>query len=85
MAQDANHPVVRSFAQANPVGPGQDDVPALLRRVADTIEELGDLEVMDLVLHVEVDGGDHAYRPSLSVYYAPDDEPSPLRLVQDPD
>lgn len=36
------------FSQSNPAGPGQGDVPALLRRVADTVEGLGDVEVMDI-------------------------------------
>jgi len=85
MPVDPSDSLVRSFSQANPAGPGQDDVPALLRRVADTIEQLGDVEVLDLVMHVEVDGGDHGYAPSLSVYYAPnDDGPAELRLVRDP-
>lgn len=45
---------VRHFSQANPFGPGQGSVPALLRRLADSIEELGDLEVADVVLHQEI-------------------------------
>lgn len=35
------------FAQVNPAGEGQDDVPALLRRVAESIAALGDVRVMD--------------------------------------
>lgn len=42
------------FSQANPVGAGQGDVPALLHRVADSIEALGVVEVQDLVLHRQV-------------------------------
>jgi hypothetical protein len=45
---------VHHFSQANPAGPGQDSVPALLRRVADTIEQFGSVEIQDLVLHSEV-------------------------------
>ncbi|HEX5594666.1 MAG TPA: hypothetical protein VFX61_01390 [Micromonosporaceae bacterium] len=45
---------VRHFSQANPAGPGQDSVPALLRRIADTIEQFGKIEVQDLVLRSEV-------------------------------
>jgi hypothetical protein len=58
---------VEHFSQANPAGAGQGDVPALLRRVADSIEALGEIEVQDLVLHTEVtaDGGWH----SLTVYF----------------
>jgi len=55
------------FSQANPSGPGQDDVPALLRRVAVTIEALGDVEVTDLIMHNEITAeGDW---PSLTVYF----------------
>jgi hypothetical protein len=36
------------FSQSNPAGDGQGDLPALLRRVADSIAELGDVRVMDL-------------------------------------
>lgn len=55
------------FSQANPKGPGQDDVPALLRRVADTLGKLGPITVHDLVLHTEAtaDGDWH----SLTVYF----------------
>jgi hypothetical protein len=45
---------VNHFSQANPEGSGQGDVPALLRRVADSIEELGVIEVMDLTLSNDV-------------------------------
>lgn len=55
------------FSQANPAGQGQGDVPALLRRVADTIEGLGVVEIMDLVMHNEITAeGDW---PSIIVYY----------------
>lgn len=47
------------------------DVPALLRRVADTLERLGSVEVQDLVLHNETTPeGDW---PSLTVYFTADD------------
>lgn len=35
---------IRHFSQANPVGPGQDSVPALLRRIADSIEQRPGIE-----------------------------------------
>ncbi|GGO12193.1 hypothetical protein GCM10010116_24450 [Microbispora rosea subsp. aerata] len=56
------------FTQNNPEGIGQDSVPALLRRVATTIEQLGPVEVYDLVMHNEVteDGADW---PSITVYF----------------
>ncbi len=58
----------RHFSQANPRGPGESDVPALLRRVADTLEAYGDVRVQDLVLHSEVtmEGTDW---PSITVYF----------------
>ena len=59
--------ITEHFSQANPAGQGQDDVPALLRRVADSIKALGEVSVQDLVLHTEVtpNGAWH----SLTVYF----------------
>lgn len=56
------------FSQCNPQGEGQDDVAALLRRVADTIDELGDVDISNLILHPALtsDGEDW---PSITVYY----------------
>ena len=53
--------ITEHFSLANPAGQGQDDVPGLLRRVADSIEALGEVNVQDLVLHTEVtpDGAWH--------------------------
>ena len=59
--------IARHFSQANAAGQGQGDVPALLRRVADTIGDLGEVEIMDLVMHNEITAeGDW---PSITVYY----------------
>lgn len=58
---------VRHFSQANPRGHGQDDVPALLRRVATTIAGLGPIDVQDIVLHTEVTAEGPWY--SITVYY----------------
>lgn len=68
--------VVEHFSQANPAGQCQDDVPALLRRVADSIEALGEVNVQDLVLHTEVtpDGAWH----SLTVYFHRTGTPEPV-------
>ncbi|MEH0824674.1 MULTISPECIES: hypothetical protein [unclassified Micromonospora] len=60
-------PIVRYFAQANPVGPGQDDVPALLRRVADTIEQLGPVWIQDMTFENEIN--EHGDWYSLTVYF----------------
>ena len=58
----ANH-----FSQANQAGQDQGDVPALLRRVADTIDGLGEVEILDLVMHNAVTSeGDW---PSITVYF----------------
>ena len=41
------------FSQSNPDGPGQGNVPALLRRVADSIDALGDVVVHDITFRSE--------------------------------
>src|SRR3954467_10672134 len=56
------------FSQMNPEGPDQGDVPALLRRVADSIAALGTAEVQDIVFHTSLDD-EAEWRPSLTVYY----------------
>ncbi|MEV4124665.1 hypothetical protein [Nocardia sp. NPDC049707] len=55
------------FSQANPQGEGQANVPNLLRTVADSLEELGDVSVSDLVLHSETTADGEW--PSITVYY----------------
>ncbi|GAB3148117.1 hypothetical protein GCM10027290_32360 [Micromonospora sonneratiae] len=54
MASGAESWTVRHLSQANPAGQGQDNVPALLRRLADTLEAIGPIEVQDVVFHNEV-------------------------------
>jgi len=44
---------ISHFSQSNPAGDGQGDVPALLRRVADSVESLGDVQVQDITFHTE--------------------------------
>ncbi len=63
----------RHFSLGNPAGPGQGDVPALLRRVADSIAERGPVQVQDLLLHMEFN--EHGYWPSITVYFSPPDAP----------
>ena len=58
----------RHFSQANPKGDGQGDVPALLRRVAGAIEDLGKVRVLDIVMHTEVTGDGDWH--SLTVYFS---------------
>lgn len=61
---------VRHFSQSNPKGAGEGDVPMLLRRVADTLDGLGPVTVLDLVLHNELTGdGEDWY--SVTVYFDP--------------
>jgi hypothetical protein len=55
------------FAQSNRNGIGQGYVPALLRRVADSIEELGDVQVQDITFHIEVTADEDDLM--MTVYY----------------
>ncbi|MFI6997201.1 hypothetical protein [Nocardia sp. NPDC050175] len=55
------------FSQSNPAGPGQADVPNLLRTIASTIETLGPVTVADLILHNEITADGNW--PSITVYY----------------
>jgi hypothetical protein len=68
---------IEHFSQANPIGEGQDDVPALLRRVAESIEALGDVRVQDLLMHTEVTAEGEWH--SLTVYFHRETK---LRAVQ---
>lgn len=56
------------FSQSNPRGAGQGDFPALLRRVADSIDELGAIDIDDLILHSEITSDGKSW-PSVTVYY----------------
>lgn len=67
-ADPLRHSLMHHFSQGNPKGPGQDDVPALLRRVAATLEGIPEAEVMDLVMHNEITEDGSWF--SLTVYYA---------------
>ena len=60
---------IRWFSQSNPLGPGQEDVPALLRRVARSLEKLGKTEVQDVVFHTDEITDDARFWPSMTVYY----------------
>jgi hypothetical protein len=61
------------FAQANPVGVGSADVPALMRRVAQSIENHGDIDVQHIVFSYGLIDGE--FDPSFTVYYTRGDEP----------
>ena len=73
MSTKGNDWTIHHFSQANPKGEGQDDVAALLNRVAHTIRSHGAIRVQDITFHDEIDDkGDHA--PAMTVYYSRDDE-----------
>lgn len=60
-------PQIHHFSQSTPEGPGQGDCAALLRSVADTIEELGTVTVQDIAFGNEVTA--NGLWPSLTVYF----------------
>ncbi|MET8824772.1 hypothetical protein ABZX40_17880 [Streptomyces sp. NPDC004610] len=73
MVDSSKHWTVRHFSQANPAGPGCDSVPALLRRLADSVEALGPGEVQDVVIASEMT--EHGPWWSGTVYFhVPGDE-----------
>jgi hypothetical protein len=58
---------ISHFSQSNPSGESQGDVAALLRRVADGIESLGDVQVQDITFTSSpTDGEDDL---TVTVYY----------------
>lgn len=64
----------QQFSLNNPKGEGQEDVPTLLRRLAATLEEMGDIEIRDLVFHPDTDDEGDSW-PFMTVYftYEPED------------
>ena len=68
MADDRDKWKTWHFSQSNPTGPGQGDVAALLRRVADSVDALGDVQVQDVTFHSEVADGEDDL--SVTVYYS---------------
>ena len=71
-------PTIAHFSQSNPSGPTQGDVAALLRRVAESITELGEVDVQDVVFHAELDDEGEAW-PSMTVYFYAPEKPSRQR------
>jgi hypothetical protein len=55
------------FSQSNPGGQGQGDVAALLRRVADSIDELGERMVEDITFSTEPTADERDL--TMTVYY----------------
>lgn len=64
----------RLFAISNPEGEGQDSVSALLRRLADALDEMGDIDVSEITFGNDVtEDGDF---PFATVYFTrPEDVP----------
>jgi hypothetical protein len=56
------------FSQSNPEGHGQGSVSALLRRVADSLEAMGPVEVQDIAFSSNV-GADGEDDLTMTVYY----------------
>jgi hypothetical protein len=61
------------FSQSNPQGKGQGDVPALLRRVADSIAELGDVHVHDITFQSQPTSDEDDL--TMTIYYSRNREP----------
>ncbi len=55
------------FSQSNPAGPGQGNVAALLRRVADTIDDLGSVQILDITFQLTPTADEDDL--TLTVYY----------------
>ncbi|HEY6759110.1 MAG TPA: hypothetical protein VI318_06450 [Baekduia sp.] len=70
MTEDRQSWTCEHFSLTNPLGSAeQSDVAALLRRVASQLEEIGPIDVADLVLHNEItDDGENW--PSITVYFS---------------
>jgi hypothetical protein len=63
----AGRRTIEHFSLANPKGQGQGNVPLLLRRVADVIENFRTTEIQDLILRTEVN--EFGNWPSITVYF----------------
>ncbi|KTR38889.1 hypothetical protein NS263_12275 [Curtobacterium oceanosedimentum] len=61
---------INHFSRSNPAGTGQGDVAALLRRVAQSIDDLGDVSVQDLTFASSVTAGEDDL--TVTVYYHPE-------------
>ena len=66
MDDDSNRTVLH-FSQSNPTGAGQGDVASLLRRVADSLDGLGDVQVQDVAFSSAVTANEDDLR--VTVYY----------------
>ncbi len=57
----------RHFSLSNPGGPGRNDVPKLLRALAEKIEGKGQIEIRDVVFSSGLSDGDDD--PTFTVYF----------------
>ena len=55
------------FSQANQEGEGQEDLTRLLRRVADSIEGLGPVIPLNMVMELETNA--EGFSPVITLYY----------------
>lgn len=58
---------IRHFSLSNPAGPGRGSVPTFLRRLSETIEKYGDIEVQDIVFRRALE--DEGWYPEATVYF----------------
>lgn len=69
------------FSQSNPDGPGQGNVAGLLRRVADTIETLGEIEIYDITFVSTPTADENDL--TMTVYYDRENVPPALSIAGD--
>ena len=70
MPDDVERWTAFHFSESNPAGRGQGDVSALLRRVADTIDTLGEVEVLDITFKATPTESEEDL--TMTVYYTQD-------------
>lgn len=70
MSDDRDQWSIYHFSQSNPTGKGQGDVAALLRRVADSLDALGDVQVQDITFASQTTTAENDL--TVTVYYARD-------------
>jgi hypothetical protein len=67
IVDDGDRWTIFNFSQSNPSGEGQGDVAALLRRLADSLDALGDVQVQDVTFSSQVADGEDDL--TMTVYY----------------
>lgn len=75
MPDDRDRWSVFHFSQSNPAGPGQGNVPALLRRVADSVERLGAVDILDITFRAAPTESEDDL--TMTVYYSRRDATTP--------